>query len=100
MRREFKLGGVTWRVKVDNDKMADAGALGVASYQESTIYLASKSNGKFMPADYIEQTFYHELTHAMLDALGYNELSEDETFVQGLGLLLHQYTTTVTTNSK
>lgn len=38
-----------------------------------------------------EQTFYHELFHAMLDELGYHELSKDEKLVDGLGALLYEY---------
>lgn len=36
------------------------------------------------------QTFWHEAIHAALDILGYEELSEDEEFVDRLGQAIHQ----------
>lgn len=41
-------------------------------------------------SDLEEQTLYHEIVHAMLDNLAYNELSHDEDFVDRLGSALHQ----------
>lgn len=38
-----------------------------------------------------EQTFYHELAHALLEGAGRNELSKDEGLVDALGSLLHQF---------
>jgi hypothetical protein len=43
----------------------------------------------------IEQSFCHEVVHSWLSSLGYNELSENETFVDQLGQAFHQYLTTV-----
>ena len=38
-----------------------------------------------------EQTFYHELVHAILDELGEHELSNNERFVQSFSVLLYQF---------
>jgi len=40
--------------------------------------------------DLEEQTFYHELVHAILDNLLYIDLSEDENLVDRVGSALHQ----------
>jgi|688.fasta_scaffold28640_9 hypothetical protein len=40
--------------------------------------------------DLEEQTLWHEIVHAMLDNIGYQELSDDEQFVDRLGSILHQ----------
>ena len=38
-----------------------------------------------------EQAYCHELIHTLLEAAGRDDLSIDETLVDVLGLLLHQY---------
>lgn len=37
-----------------------------------------------------EESICHEMVHGMLVHLGYSELSQDETFVQGLGNAIYQ----------
>ena len=89
--KEFMLGAVKWKVVIDNRKMDDLKTLGLTSFTESTIYLADTHKGKAVPKDLIAQTFYHELVHAILDAIGQDELTYDEKIAQGMGLLLHQF---------
>lgn len=48
-----------------------------------------------MNKNFTEQTFYHELVHAIMFAMGHTQ--HDETFVDAFGGLLHQYTKTRTT---
>ena len=91
MIKEFTLGAVKWTVKIDNDKMAEGPLLGLSSPIESTIRLADTARGVKVSGDLMDQTFYHELVHSMLNALGYSDLDDDEKFVQGMGLLLHQF---------
>lgn len=43
-----------------------------------------------LPEDRLEQRYYHELVHCILDHLGYTKLSEDETFVDTFAKGLHQ----------
>jgi len=92
--KEFTLGAVKWTVKFDNDRMSERKAIGTASFTESTIYLADKHDGIDIPPDLIDQVFYHELTHSIFDALGYEKLCDNEKLVQSIGLLLHQFETT------
>jgi hypothetical protein len=89
--KEFMLGAVKWKVVIDNNKMNDLNTLGLTSFTESTIYLADTHKDKPVPKDLIAQTFYHELVHAILDAIGQDELTYDEKIAQGMGLLLHQF---------
>ena len=42
------------------------------------------------PKDVCFQTYFHEVVHAALDLLGYDELSEDEAFVERLGQAPYQ----------
>jgi hypothetical protein len=48
----------------------------------------------------MEHAFYHELVHCILFALGKNELSEDESFVDTFAGLLHQAMKTATYEAK
>jgi len=80
MIKSFKLGAVTWNVNFNDDRTSSQDALGLCSYVEASIYVAVQ-----------KQTMYHEVIHAMLDAIGYNELGEDEKFVNSMGTLLHQF---------
>lgn len=48
-----------------------------------------QSLGKDVPNDVIFATFYHEVTHAVLDLTGHSELSSDEALVERLGQAFH-----------
>lgn len=43
-----------------------------------------------MPVELEKSTIMHEVLHGMLVQLGYNGLSEDETFVQGFSNAMYQ----------
>lgn len=43
-----------------------------------------------MPSGLEQSTLFHEVLHGMLVQLGYNSLSEDETFVQGFSNAMYQ----------
>lgn len=42
----------------------------------------------------VEQTYYHELCHAVLHAMGRDRLYRDEAFVDLFGAMLHQINST------
>ena len=91
MIKEFKLGGRQYTVKLEED--IDDNGLGRCYAPLGLIKISKTCNGKSLPEDSMEQTLYHEVLHAMLDELGYSDLSGDETFVQGLALMMHQFET-------
>lgn len=90
--KRFTLGAREYKVEIV-EHIDDTG-LGRTYSPRGLILIAANCNGKELPKDSIEQTLYHEVTHAILDELGYNKLSSDEKFVQGFSLLLHQFETT------
>jgi hypothetical protein len=47
-----------------------------------------------LPKERQEQRYCHELIHCMLDHLGYDELSNNERFVDRMGKCLHQILST------
>lgn len=95
MIKSFKLGAVNWDIEINDKKTAGAEALGLCSYIEARIYIAENARGKVVNKEVQEQTLYHEVIHAMLDAIGYDEIGEDEKFVNSMGTLLHQFVRTV-----
>lgn len=76
----FYLVGGLWTVKY----VDDLSEYGKCACDTQTIFIRSGMNKTFT-----EQTFFHELVHAVMFAMGHN--SHDEVFVDGFGQLLHQY---------
>lgn len=91
MIKQFKLGALDYSVSLVED--IDESGLGRTYPPIGSIAIANTWRGKPVSESSKEQTLYHEVTHAILDELGYSELSQDETFVQGFSLLLHQFET-------
>ena len=81
MPRSFDLVGGKWSVKTVKD-MTDLGRCDPAVF---SIYIKEGLHPM-----YAEQTFYHELVHAILFSMGRND--HDEVFVDAFGALLHQFT--------
>jgi hypothetical protein len=87
--KTFILGGVTFNVElVDN---IDNTGLGRTLNCTGIIKIAEKFYGQNIPDDSKERTFYHELTHAILDELGFKELTTNEQFVDAFSALLYQF---------
>ena len=89
MISRFSLGGVKWKVVVDNKRLDDMGLLGLCEHSKSLITLY---DGLRNP-ELTDQTLYHEVVHAILDSIGEYELSQNEKFVQQFAVLLHQFET-------
>lgn len=91
MIKQFNIGSRKYKVKLVED-MCDI--LGQTDSPLSLIKLSKNWNNHPISDDCLEQTLYHEVVHAILIELGYTNLSDDETFVQGFSLLLHQFENT------
>ena len=76
----FKLVGFEWTVKY----VEDLSEYGTCDYSTQTVRLRS-GMGKAIT----EQTFFHELVHAVMFSMGHTQ--HDEIFVDAFGALLHQY---------
>lgn len=87
----FQLGAVTWKINDDSKEPTKDDAYGQSQFTARQINLSKEHNGRKIPLDAIEQTMYHEVTHAILGTLGEHKLSNDEEFVQKFSLLLHQF---------
>lgn len=67
------------------------GNRGEARFGYNEIRLQPKVEGDPQPSSKIEQAFWHELYHQILDHAGYYKLSKDEEHVERVSNLFHQY---------
>jgi hypothetical protein len=88
---EFKLNGKKVIVQYDDEYCDENGLLGEADFTDKTITLTSKDGSKRLPKSEIQKTFYHELTHLVLDAASRHQLKYNEEFVDAVGMLLYEY---------
>lgn len=82
--RSFEIFGLTFKVKqpwkVDKDDH-----WGECSIAKKTIKIK-----RSLDQPQKEITYLHEVTHAILDCLEYNDLSNDEDFVERFSKAMHQ----------
>lgn len=82
--KEFEIFGLTFKVtqpwKVDKEEH-----WGECSIAKKTIKIKRSLN-----QEQKEITYLHEVTHAILDCLEYDKLSNDEQFVERFSKALHQ----------
>ncbi len=84
--RQFQLAGIKWTVRENNHLIN----MGECHSQRGIIYLKPDPNYNEVVR---EQTFCHELVHAILFTMG-DAGPHDEKFVDGFAALLHQYMNT------
>jgi hypothetical protein len=88
----FTLGGLNFHTEIV-DSIDDTG-LGRVINCLGTIRIAKKFYGKDIPQESQERNFYHEVVHAILDEIGYKELSNNEQFTDAFSSLLYQFEAT------
>jgi len=108
--KEFTLFGHKYVVRLENDLFEKENIYGDADEDVKQIRLQNvgevvrryEENGKInevkikITEETLTETFFHELTHIILDASGENELSENERFVNIMGkALLEVYLSSV-----
>lgn len=89
--RKFKLFNTTYKVYFDNKRLNDRNEYGHSDYDTRTIVLSTSNGLKTLSDDMIKDTFFHELTHAILDSMNERKLSADERFVDVFGKLMRQF---------
>ena len=82
--KEFDLISRKYKV-LQVSKVDDKKSLGLCLSDQAIIKLR-----KTLKKELKEHTFLHEATHAILESLGYVELSEDEKFVDAFSNALYQ----------
>lgn len=77
--KSFTVGGVEFHVKIVDRVEEDK--LGQCSCAEGEIQIAKTYWGRNQCPSCMENTFCHELIHAILGTMGKEDLNEDECFV-------------------
>ena len=88
--KEFQIFGETITVESNDALTYKEGLKGMTLYRENRIVLQLNNEGASIPQDSIEQTFFHEMLHFVLDKIKEDELREDEKLVDLISSALHQ----------
>lgn len=88
--KSFNIFGQTIRVKWRKTLLKKEKAWGLWDANSNTIFLQVPGKGIELSKEQLEQTFMHEVLHACLDILNYEQLSENENFIDRLSNALHQ----------
>ena len=91
--KRFRVGGVDYEVKlVQHCGINDDFGLW---RPQGIIEIATQAGGYEVSESQKNQTFLHEITHAILFAMGKEELNEDESFVNTFSLFLNEAISTM-----
>jgi hypothetical protein len=95
--KSFQLGGITYTVDVTDNREAGIknNQTGTIVYALNKVFIYNDHVGYVATDDYKELSFYHELVHGILTAMGKSDMNNDEEFVEGFASYLHQFTKTV-----
>ena len=94
---EFTVGCTKLKVEIV-DRIANTEVLGNMCLAEGKITIAKSADGVPQCDSSMTNTFFHELTHAVLDSIGEKELSSNERFVCAFSSTLAQAITTMKFN--
>ncbi len=89
--KEIKLFDYTIKIVYSRTLMEREGFFAKWEYNKNKITLQQSTRKHKLTKEQIEGNLSHEITHAMLNLLGYDKLSDDEILVSGLSNLIHQY---------
>ena len=84
----FSVGGLTYEVS-HHTELCNGDEYGHWNGSRCTIALAETAGGNVLSHDRKAQTFFHELTHAILDSIGEDDLNENEQFIDAFSNALY-----------
>jgi len=85
----FELIGRKISVVFQDDLIMEDDKVGLANYRIDKVVLQPTNAGVKRPIDRIKETYFHEVTHFILEAME-SKLFDDETFVSLFSSLLYQ----------
>ncbi|MFM7010730.1 MAG: hypothetical protein ACKO0Z_15610 [Betaproteobacteria bacterium] len=86
--KKVKVGDNWYSIEVA-EAMRERMYMGEVHYGKRTITLARRSyHGIPLKLSALHETFWHELTHAILENMGRKDLNNDEDFVEGFSMRL------------
>ena len=91
--KKLKVGSVDYEVKIVEHCGDDD--FGLFKCCQSVIEISNKAGGYEVPKSRQQQTFFHELTHAILFAMRKDNLYEDESFVNTFASFLSEAISTM-----
>ena len=86
--------GQTIEVRFDKSLSEDSDCRGMSKVRENLIILQIDTEQYRVPDTQLEQTFFHELVHTILDNMNEYKLSKNEKFIEVFSGILHQALTT------
>ena len=89
--KEFQIFGHIYKIKLDPSLIEKDDSVGEFDPRNYIITLQPKKGiCRNRPNTHFEQTFLHELTHAVLHEIGAENLCDDDKFVDLFSQALHQ----------
>lgn len=88
---KFRLKSELIHVVIDNEYCNEDEIYGEADFTLALITLCNRYKGKALKKSLKEKTFFHELVHMILDAMGQDELNKDEDFVDAFAELWYEF---------
>ena len=81
--RRMRVGQKMYSVEVV-EALIEKNCVGRTHYAERSIKIATKhpSSGRYLADAEVRDTFWHELTHAILESMDRTDLNNDEHFVE------------------
>ena len=87
--KKLKVGGIDYTVEFKEHLGINDSCYGL-HYDDGKIEIATQSGGRKTSESVRRQTFFHELTHAILAGMGNYDLNRDEVFVNTFASFLTQ----------
>lgn len=87
MLKKIKICGIPYKIKQVNviEEEFEGVTQGLIVYSNAEIKIK-----KNLPSKLKKSVLYHEIVHGILTQMGYNDLSNDEKFVQSLSIAIYQ----------
>lgn len=92
--RQIKIGNSRWKVKLEESMLGEDGesfyfGISNATYKEIKLSTKLPNNNK-INNDSLQETYYHEILHSILNEGQYNEESDNEPLVEWIAKCLLQ----------
>lgn len=87
---EFTIFGQVYNIIITKDLVEKEDNVGLIKYRENKIILQDNNSNLKRPTTHLEQSYLHELVHAILHGMSEYELGENEKFVNLFASALHQ----------
>lgn len=87
--RKIRVGDKWYSIEIV-EAMQEHGMLGEVNYPQQKIKIGTKLKNRKVAKDEVQDTFWHELIHAILYDMGRYKLTKDEAFVSGLSSRLYK----------